>query len=275
MTRCELCFHRCLLGEGQTGICRARSCRNGRIVSDSYGLITSAALDPVEKKPLRRFFPGHSVLSVGSFGCNLRCPYCQNHEISMSDGAGTRTARVSPEEVAREALELAPLGNIGVAYTYNEPTVGYEFVRACARAVRRLGMKNVLVTNGSLLRSPLEDLLPDIDAMNVDLKGMREEYYRWLGGDLETVKEFIRVSVEAGCHVEVTTLLVPGKNDTEDEIDALSAWLASLDPDIPLHLSRFFPRYRCTDIEATPVSKVYALANVARRRLRCVYEGNC
>ena len=274
MTECGLCFHRCLLSEGQRGLCRARSCKNGAIVCDNYGLITSAALDPIEKKPLRRFWPGKRILSLGSYGCNLRCPFCQNSDISMSDGETVPLFRVTPDEIARKAWELAAQDNIGVAYTYNEPTVGYEFVRDCAQTVHELGLKNVLVTNGSLLREPLERLLPFIDAMNVDLKGFSPDYYRWLGGDLETVKEFISVSVRHGCHVEVTTLVVPGKNDSDDEIAALSAWLAGLSTEIPLHLSRYFPRYHFHE-EATPISKICRLAEIARKNLKFVYEGNC
>ena len=274
MTECGLCFHRCLLSEGQRGLCRARSCKNGAIVCDNYGLITSAALDPIEKKPLRRFWPGKRILSLGSYGCNLRCPFCQNSDISMSDGETVPLFRVTPDEIARKAWELAAQDNIGVAYTYNEPTVGYEFVRDCAQTVHELGLKNVLVTNGSLLREPLERLLPFIDAMNVDLKGFSPDYYRWLGGDLETVKEFISFSVRHGCHVEVTTLVVPGKNDSDDEIAALSAWLAGLSTEIPLHLSRYFPRYHFHE-EATPISKIYRLAEIARKNLKFVYEGNC
>ena len=179
MTECGLCFHRCLLSEGQRGLCRARSCKNGAIVCDNYGLITSAALDPIEKKPLRRFWPGKRILSLGSYGCNLRCPFCQNSDISMSDGETVPLFRVTHDEIARKAWELAAQDNIGVAYTYNEPTVGYEFVRDCAQTVHELGLKNVLVTNGSLLREPLERLLPFIDAMNVDLKGFSQEFYTW------------------------------------------------------------------------------------------------
>lgn len=274
MTECGLCFHRCLLSEGQRGLCRARSCKNGAIVCDNYGLITSAALDPIEKKPLRRFWPGKRILSLGSYGCNLRCQFCQNSDISMSDGETVPLFRVTPEEIARKAWELAAQDNIGVAYTYNEPTVGYEFVRDCAQTVHELGLKNVLVTNGSLLREPLERLLPFIDAMNVDLKGFSPDYYRWLGGDLETVKEFISLSVRYGCHVEVATLVVPGKNDSDDEIAALSAWLAGLSTEIPLHLSRYFPRYHFHE-EATPISKIYRFAEIARKNLKFVYEGNC
>lgn len=275
MTRCELCFHRCALEEGQWGICRARVCRGGRILCENYGCITSLALDPIEKKPLRHFFPGSWILSAGSYGCNLRCPFCQNDSISMSDGGGLAVQRAAPEILADQAAELVSRGNIGLAYTYNEPLVGYEFVRDCAGLVRERGLKNVLVTNGTLLQEPLKKLLPLIDAMNVDLKGFSEGYYRWLGGDLETVKAFIKTSVEAGCHVEVTTLAVPGENDGGEEMDAEARWLASLNPEIPLHVSRFFPRYRVLDKPPTSVETVYALAETARRHLKHVYEGNC
>ncbi len=275
MTRCELCFHRCELNEGGRGVCRARVCENGEIISANYGQITALALDPVEKKPLRRFHPGSAVLSVGSFGCNLRCPFCQNDSISMSDGAGLMMRRAAPEDLAELAARLVPQGNIGLAYTYNEPTVGYEFVRDCAHLIHRRGLKNVLVTNGTLLQKPLAELLPLIDAMNVDLKGFTENYYRWLGGDLETVRNFIRLSAESGCHVEVTTLIVPGRNDGEDEIRALAAWLAGISREIPLHVTRFFPRGKMSDALPTPIETVYRLAAAARSSLRYVYEGNC
>ena len=190
-TRCELCFHHCVLDVGQIGLCRARACQDGKIVSLNYGKLTSLALDPIEKKPLRRFHPGSLILSVGSFGCNLRCPFCQNHEISMAGDSGIPTVEVSPEQLAAQAAELVPHGNIGVAYTYNEPLVGWEFVRDTARLVREYGMWNILVTNGTASLAVLEELLPWIDAMNIDLKGFREAYYRKLGGDLETVRVFI------------------------------------------------------------------------------------
>ena len=147
---CELCFHHCDLSEGQTGFCRARSCRDGAIVPLNYGKLTSLALDPIEKKPLRRFRPGSMILSVGSFGCNLRCPFCQNHEISMCGDGELETIELSPEALTDRALKLRPYGNIGVAYTYNEPLVGYEYVRDCAALVRERGMVNVLVTNGTI-----------------------------------------------------------------------------------------------------------------------------
>ena len=174
----------------------------------------------------------------------------------------------------RAALRLREQGCIGVAYTYNEPLVGYEYVRDCAGLVRRAGMVNVLVTNGTVAEKPWRDLLPLLDAVNIDLKGFTERWYARLGGDLETVKRSIVLAAQS-CHVEVTTLVVPGENDSEEEMRALSAWLASVSQDIPLHVSRFFPRHRMQDRPPTPVSAVYRLAEVARERLRYVYTGNC
>lgn len=272
-TNCELCFHHCALAEGQTGLCRARANRDGRIVPLNYGRLTSLALDPIEKKPLRRFHPGSFILSAGSFGCNLRCPFCQNAEISMS-GTEFPTHDYAPEALTQLALQLRPRGNIGVAYTYNEPLVGYEYVRDCAALIHGAGMVNVLVTNGTVEEAPWRELLPLIDAVNIDLKGFTEGWYRSLGGDLETVKRSIALAAES-CHVEVTTLVVPGGNDGEDEMRVLSSWLASVSPDIPLHVSRFFPRHRMTDRPPTPVDRVYRLAEIARERLRYVYTGNC
>ena len=273
-TTCELCFHRCSLDEGQTGLCRARANRGGAVVPINYGKAVSLALDPIEKKPLRRFRPGSVILSVGSFGCNLRCPFCQNHEISMAGEGELRTEDISPDALAALAEELIPRGNIGAAYTYNEPLVGYEYVRDCAQAVHARGLCNVLVTNGTIAEAPWRALLAHIDAANIDLKGFTDAWYKRLGGDLETVKRSIALAAER-CHVEVTTLLIPGENDSEDEIRALSRWLAGVSPDIPLHLSRFFPRYRMTDRPPTAVKSVYRLADAAREALNYVYTGNC
>ena len=272
---CGLCFHHCALENGQTGYCRARGNRGGVIVPLNYGKISGIALDPIEKKPLRRFHPGSKILSVGSFGCNLRCPFCQNHEISMAGAEDAETLYLSPDALAEQAERLRELGNIGAAYTYNEPLIGYEYVRDCAGRVRGRGMLNVLVSNGTISAGPWRELLPLLDAVNLDLKGFTDAWYRRLGGDLETVKENIRIAAEAGCHVEVTTLLVTGENDTEEEMNALSAWLASVNRLIPLHLSRFFPRYRMPDKPPTPLDTVYRLADTARKHLAFVYTGNC
>lgn len=270
---CELCFHHCQLKEGQTGLCRARANRGGRIVPLNYGKLTALALDPIEKKPLRRFHPGSMVLSVGSFGCNLCCPFCQNAQIAAA-GVEILTRDCPSEALVRQALRLRGQGNIGVAYTYNEPLVGYEYVRDCAALVHQAGMCNVLVTNGTIEEGPWRALLPLIDAVNIDLKGFTEGWYRTLGGDLETVKRSITLAVEH-CHVEVTTLIVPGENDSEEEMRTLSGWLSSVSPEIPLHVSRFFPRHHMTNRPPTPMETVYRLAHVARERLSYVYTGNC
>ena len=282
MARCEVCFHRCDIPEGGRGFCRARTCVDGRVTAANYGSVTSLALDPVEKKPLRRFHPGSRILSVGSYGCNLRCPFCQNHEISWSAAAQQRaqTAQiVTPAQLVAMALRAKAQGNIGLAFTYNEPLIGWEFVRDAAALAHEAGLLNVMVTNGTAHLPVLEALLDHIDAMNIDLKGFTARYYSdVLGGDLDTVKAFIARAAQA-CHVELTTLIVPGENDSPEEMRALTAWVAGLrdggGAEIPLHISRFFPRFRMTDRPATDVAAVYRLAEVARERLRYVYTGNC
>lgn len=270
---CALCFHRCTLAEGQTGLCRARGNRGGRIVPLNYGKLTALALDPMEKKPLRRFHPGSFVLSVGSFGCNLRCPFCQNAGIASS-GSDLPTRDCSPEALVALGGRLRSQGNIGLAYTYNEPLVGYEYVRDCAALAHEAGLVNVLVTNGTIEPGPWQALLPLLDGINIDLKGFTDRWYRTLGGDLETVKTAITLAAQV-CHVEVTTLIVPGENDSPAEMTALARWLASVDPEIPLHVSRFFPCHFMTDRAPTPVATVYGLAEMARQFLHHVYTGNC
>ena len=273
---CPVCPHGCELAEGQVGLCRARRAVGGAVADDNYGRIASLALDPIEKKPLARFMPGSKVLSVGSYGCNLRCPFCQNASIACAGPADVPWREVMPEQLADKALELVPEGNIGVAFTYNEPLVGYEFVRDTAREVHARGLKNVLVSNGYVNEKPLSHLLPLIDAANIDLKGFVEDFYQWVGGDLSTVKRTIEaMAATPTCHLEVTTLIIPGKNDSPEEIAAAARWLASLDNGIVYHITRFFPCHRCQDRPATPVRTVYALADVARQYLPNVYTGNC
>ena len=203
-TTCQVCMHHCGLEPGQRGLCRARKNEAGKIICENYGQITSLALDPIEKKPLRMFYPGSMILSVGSYGCNLSCPFCQNHEISMAKPDESEAVFLSPQDLTDRAEAYRKKGNIGVAFTYNEPLVGWEYVRDTARLVKQAGMKNVLVTNGTASLRVLEELLPFVDAMNIDLKSFQESYYRKLGGDLATVKEFIERAAEE-CHVELTT----------------------------------------------------------------------
>lgn len=278
MARCEVCFRHCELKEGQIGFCKARIGKDDKVISNNYGQITSLALDPIEKKPLRRFFPGSKIISVGSYGCNLRCPFCQNYEISWSDEVEyvAKQARyVSPEQLVKIAERYIDNGNIGIAYTYNEPLVGYEYVRDCAKLVHEAGLKNVLVSNGSVELKILEEIIPYIDAMNIDLKGYSENYYRkLLKGDRKQVLDFITEAAKH-CHIELTTLIIPNENDSIEEMKELSAWIASIDKTIPLHISRFFPCFNMTDRGPTSVKRVYELADVAREKLDYVYTGNC
>lgn len=276
MAVCEVCFRHCDISEGGLGACKARTCRDGKVVSANYGRITGIALDPIEKKPLSRFCPGTKILSVGSYGCNLFCPFCQNYDISRSDGTEFGQ-EITPEELAGLAVRYKDRGNIGVAYTYNEPLISYEFVRDTAKLVREAGLKNVLVTNGTADLKIAEEVIPYIDAMNIDIKSMSDvTYSNVLGGNLEMTKAFISRAVKS-CHVELTMLIVPGMNDSEEEMIELVNWISGLTngTNIPLHISRFFPRHKMTDRPPTDVDWIYHLADVARSKLAYVYSGNC
>ena len=278
MAVCEVCFRHCELKEGQTGFCGARICAGGKVTAANYGRVTALALDPIEKKPLRRFMPGSYILSVGSYGCNLRCPFCQNHEISWSRQAmrfADTAELIMPDKLAAAAKRYRSRGNVGVAFTYNEPLVGYEYVRDTAKLVHGQGLKNAVVTNGTAELSVLAEIAPYIDAFNIDLKSFSADTYKnILGGDLRTVLDFI-TEAHRTAHVELTTLIVPGMNDTEQEMRELSSWIASLDKDTVLHISRFFPRFHLTDRPPTDVRLIYRLADIAREKLRYVVTGNC
>jgi pyruvate formate lyase activating enzyme len=270
---CPVCFRHCRLRDGQLGFCRARKNEGGRSVCTNYGKVTSLALDPIEKKPLARFYPGSRILSAGSFGCNMDCPFCQNDAISCAAEQTVQWELVSPEELAQSAEALKPRGNLGVAFTYNEPMIGYEFVRDTAKLVRERGLKNVVVTNGAFCPETLGEVLPYIDAFNIDLKGFTEGWYRTLGGDLETVKAFIKQAA-ASSHVELTALIVPGGNDSEDEMRRLAKWVASVDKTMPLHITRFFPRRKYADRAPTSIPLLRRLAAIADESLDTVLIGN-
>ena len=281
MPVCDVCFRHCKIEEDSTGFCGARTCRDGQIVADNYGKLTSVALDPIEKKPLKMFHPGAKILSVGSYGCNLRCPFCQNSSISWSQSAlefKDTADYYSPEEIVQSAMQLRARGNIGIAFTYNEPLIGYEFVRDTSKLSKQAGMENVLVTNGTATLKVLTEISPYIDAMNIDLKAFTGSFYKdLLDGDFQMVKDFIKGAVQS-CHVELTTLIIPDENDNEDEMRELSAWVASLEKQagkkIPLHITRFFPRFKLTDKEPTPVSTIMKLVETAKQNLDFVFAGN-
>ena len=268
--QCELCPHECTVSEGKTGICRVRGCVEGELRALGYGKVSSCSLDPIEKKPLYHFLPGADILSVGGWGCNLRCTFCQNWDISQGFPDDARSYS------ADDLVKAASSGNsVGIAYTYNEPLIAFEFVENCATLVHAQGMKNILVTNGFVQREPAARLLPLIDALNVDIKSMKEDFYRTLcGGSLAPVLEFCKQAREAGCHLEVTNLIIPGHNDEEASIGELGAWVAThLGATTPLHLSAYFPRYKL-GARPTPTGVLSRAREISRQSLDYVYIGN-
>lgn len=267
---CCLCPKECVIPEGKTGFCRVRRNRGGILYAENYAACSSSALDPIEKKPLYHFYPGSTIVSLGTWGCNFACRFCQNWQIAQ-DSPQTRT--LLPQQAAELAAYYKNKGNIGIAYTYSEPSVWYEYILDTAQAVSAAGMKNILVTNGYINPKPLAELLPYIDAMNIDVKAYQEEFYRNMcSGGLEAVKRTVETA-SRHCHVEITTLLVPGYNDTLNEINRLAEWLAGIDSDIPLHLSRYFPNYKL-DLPPTPPETMIAAKDAAQKQLNYVYLGN-
>lgn len=269
---CNVCMHHCVLSNGQTGRCKARKNIDDKIIDDNFAKVTAVSLDPIEKKPLRNFYPGSKILSVGSYGCNLNCPFCQNSEISQYKFNEDDIYMIFPDDLVKKALDLKPLGNIGIAFTYNEPLIGYEYVLETSKIAKKEGMKTVVVTNGNFSISVLDEILPYIDAMNIDLKGFNDDFYDFVGGDLKTTLSFIEKAVN-NCHVEITTLIIPGKNDGLEDMDNEASYLESLDKNITLHITRYFPRYKYIE-PATEVKTLNMLAKIARKHLNNVYIGN-
>ena len=267
--RCRLCPHECRIAEGKTGICRVRQHRDGALYALTYSQVTSVNLDPIEKKPLYHFHPRSLILSVGTLGCNLACDFCQNWQISQ-DTAPTRT--LTPQQ----AVELAQgeRRNIGIAFTYNEPLIWYEYVHDTAYLARERGLKNVLVTNGYINEEPLRKLLPAIDAMNVDIKSYSDDFYRTLcKGKAEPPRRTAEIAHAEGCLVELTNLIIPGYNDAEDDLRALVDWVAGIDPAIPLHFSRYHPAHKL-QAPPTPVETLQTAYRIAKKKLKYVYLGN-
>lgn len=268
---CLLCPQGCRIKDGGHGICRVRVNRGGTLFAASFARCTAYALDPMEKKPLYHFHPGATILSLGSLGCNLGCGFCQNWTISQADSP---TVGVEPVQAVRAAQAERGRGCVGIAYTYSEPLVWYEYVLETARLARDVGLTNVLVTNGYINEAPLAELLPLVDAMNVDVKAFTDDFYRrHCLGRLEPVLRTVASAKASGCHVEVTNLLIPGENDSPREVDALVEWLAGVGRDIPLHFSRYFPHHRFS-APPTPPETLRRAQGQARAKLDYVYLGN-
>ncbi len=268
--RCGLCAHHCLIAKSHRGRCGSRYYDGEKLLALNAGQCTSAALDPIEKKPLIYFHPGSLIVSLGSWGCNFTCPFCQNWTISQEEAP---SREMTPQDAAALAKRYVPQGNIGLAYTYNEPTLSYEFILPTAKLIKEIGLCNVMVSNGYIAAAPRQELLPYIDAWNIDLKGFSERFYQKMcGASLRPVLETIEAAA-AVSHVEVTTLIIPGENDSPEEMDAEARWLAAISPDLPLHLSRYFPRWHWT-APATPMATLQKLRAVASQYLHFVYLGN-
>lgn len=269
--QCLLCPHVCIIPESERGICLVRENKEGILILINYGRVTAAALDPIEKKPLKTFMPNTNILSLGTFGCNLACDYCQNWTISRNPTASSEY--LSPEQAVEKALSLKSSGNIGIAYTYSEPLMWYEYVFDTAKLAREAGLKNILVTNGYINTKPLQELLPYIDAVNLDIKAYTDRFYNDLcKGSLAPVLKSAGLFA-AHCHLEVTTLLIPGLNDSVEEITELAEWIANLDKNIPLHLTRYYPNYRL-NLPPTSAETMIEAKDIARNYLNYVFLGN-
>lgn len=274
VVRCELCPHFCHIASGKYGNCRVRRNQNGELVSENFGTLCSVNLDPIEKKPLYHFYPGSKILSIGSVGCNFHCNFCQNNDISQSGvNHFFQLQSYTKEKIIEQASAMTD--NIGIAYTYNEPVVWYEYMIEVAASAKKKNLKNVVVSNGYINAKPLEELLPFIDALNIDLKAFTENFYKHhVGGQLEPVKQTLCKIKKMECHLEITNLIIPTLNDNAEEFDAMVSWInEELGVDTVLHLSRYFPRYKST-IPATPESTILRLYEIAKKKLNHVYMGN-
>jgi pyruvate formate lyase activating enzyme len=272
---CALCAHRCVIAPGNFGICGVRQNREGKLITHVYGEVIAAHVDPIEKKPFHHFMPGTTSFSIATIGCNFRCAFCQNWEISQAskkDGAGDGF-KLMPEDVVREALAQ---GCRSISYTYTEPTIFFEYATDTARLARDNGLRNSFVTNGYMTAEALETIRPWLDAANVDLKAFKDETYRKVcKARLEPVLESIRLMKKHGIWIEVTTLVVPDLNDGDDELKGIARFIASVDRDIPWHISRFHPDYNFSSASATPVATLEKAFAIGKREgLRYIYVGN-
>ncbi len=267
--RCHLCPHHCHLATGQTGLCGVRYSAKGKLYALSYGRIAAYAVDPIEKKPLFHYCPGSQILSVGSAGCNLDCDYCQNHQLVQGN---IPELTVSPAELVERAQGIE--GNVGVAFTYNEPLIAYEYVLDAMRALKEADLKTVLVSNGYVELEPLEGLIPYLDAANIDLKGYNDAFYQQIcKGHLDPVLRTIDRLLRSSVHVEISILLIDGLNAEEEILEAMFRWIAERDPLCPVHLNRYYPAYRMTE-PATGTGTLERAMSQAKKHLSYVYMGN-
>ncbi len=271
--QCHLCPDNCLLAEGRRGACKVRKNVRGTLVAENYGLVSAVHSDPIEKKPLYHFYPGRSILSLGTAGCNLHCVFCQNWEISQSAVDELNLYTLTPQEAVERALTLPD--NIGIAYTYNEPLIWYEYVRDTAVLAREKGLKNVMVTNGYVNPEPLEEIIPLIDAFSVDLKAFNETFYRkYTQSKLQPVLEALKIIRSHDKHLEVTNLVIPELNDDEGEFGEMIGWIAGeLGPETVLHISRYFPAWKLHN-PPTPPETLKRFYRIAAEKLSYVYLGN-
>jgi pyruvate formate lyase activating enzyme len=275
--RCDLCRHHCRIAPGMRGICRVRENRAGRLMSLVYGRIVAEHVDPVEKKPLFHVLPGTTSYSIATVGCNFRCRHCQNHTIAQYEpgpAAEIPGQFTTPEQIVGQALRK---GCRSISYTYTEPTIFCEYALDCARLATAAGLKNIFVTNGYITTQALDAVAPFLDAANIDLKGFSDDFYRRVvGARLDEVLACIRDYKRRGIWIEITTLVIPGENDTDEQLDGIARFIAEeLGRDVPWHISRFFPQYRMTDREATPHSSLARAVEAGRRAgLHFLYVGN-
>lgn len=269
---CLLCPHFCKIAGGKSGICGVRKNTGEKIELQTYGVISGYSTDPIEKKPLYHFFPGQNILSAGSYGCNMRCDFCQNFSISQIIPE-REIPKITPGKIIKDALSIER--NIGIAFTYNEPVIWFEFVRDVARIAKDKGLFTVMVSNGYVNTSPLSEFIQFIDAFNIDLKAFNKTFYKKLtGADIEPVKNSLKQISKSGRHLEITTLIIPGQNDNIKEMEEQSEWIAGeLGKDVPMHLSRYFPMYRRND-PATSEETLTRLFDAASKNLDYVYMGN-
>ena len=272
--QCLLCPRKCIIEEGKFGNCHARRNRNGALSSEVFAKISSFNLDPVEKKPLYHFFPGKEILSVGTTGCNMHCVFCQNHTLSQCNNRRPVLIKtLSPEDLHR--LVMKTKNNIGLAFTYNEPSINYEYMMEAARLVKLDNRYTAMISNGYINRDPLEMLLKYIDAFNIDLKGFSESFYKhYSKAKLAPVLKTIKRIAKHQKHLEITNLVIPTINDDEDDFAEMCRWIAGeLGEETVLHLSRYFPRYELSQYP-TPPEVLFNLYDLAKQHLKHVYLGN-